>query len=106
MTNGIIRTPIDPYQTFLDDPLRILRVIRFTTRFQFSLVDEIEKSVKNDDIKVALYKKVSNERIHKELELMFEGNKPQCAVYLLYKFDILDNILKLPLNDQFKDIGL
>jgi tRNA nucleotidyltransferase/poly(A) polymerase len=62
------------------------------------------KSIKNEEIKSALYKKVSNERIHKELELMFEGNKPQCAIYILYKFDILDNILKLPLSDQINGI--
>lgn len=104
LENGIIRTPIDPFKTFLDDPLRILRVIRFTTRFQFALADEIPKSVKNYEIKKALKKKVSNERIHKELELMFEGNKPQSAVYLIYKFEILDNILKVPLHDKLEEL--
>ena len=105
LSNGVIRTPIDPIQTFLDDPLRILRVIRFSVRFQFYMEPEIEKSVKSSkDIKLALYNKVTNERIHKEIELMFEGNKPHCAIYLLYKLEILDNILKIPLDNEFKGI--
>ena len=106
LSNGVIRTPIDPIQTFLDDPLRILRAIRFSIRFQFYIEPEIEKIVKNGkDIRLALYNKVTNERIHKEIELMFEGNKPQCAIYLLYKLEILDNVLKLPLDNEFTGIN-
>ena len=42
---GVIRTPLDPYQTFMDDPLRILRSIRFTTRLGFKLDENIVKTV-------------------------------------------------------------
>jgi len=52
LNNGLIKTPLDPYQTFKDDPLRILRVIRFGVRYQFQFDDAIEESIKNKSIKV------------------------------------------------------
>lgn len=98
LSNGYIRTPINPVDTFTDDPLRILRVIRFAVRFQFDMDAAIENSSRLPEIKAALYQKISNERIAKELSLMLDGNKPQCAIYLIYKYKILDAVMKLPLS--------
>jgi tRNA nucleotidyltransferase (CCA-adding enzyme) len=98
LTNGYIRTPINPVDTFTDDPLRILRVIRFAVRFQFDMDPAIENSTILPEIKAALYQKISNERIAKELSLMLDGNKPQCAIYLIYKYKMLDAVMKLPIS--------
>ena len=95
LTYGYIRTPINPVDTFTDDPLRILRVIRFAVRFQFDMDPAIENSTIFPEIKAALYQKISNERIAKELSLMLDGNKPQCAIYMIYKYKILDAVMKL-----------
>jgi tRNA nucleotidyltransferase (CCA-adding enzyme) len=52
LENGIIRTPLDPFDTFKDDPLRILRTIRFASRFEFTIIDQIRDAVKNPVIRV------------------------------------------------------
>lgn len=98
LIKGHIQTPLDPSVTFADDPLRILRVVRFAVRFQFELDPAIEKACMQEEIKSALYQKISNERIAKELSLMLEGNKPQCALYLLHRYNLLDAVMKLPLG--------
>lgn len=50
---GIIRTPLSPYETFCDDPLRVLRVLRFGARYQFRFDEELLKVIKEKkDIKV------------------------------------------------------
>ncbi|EER08907.1 conserved hypothetical protein [Perkinsus marinus ATCC 50983] len=68
---GVIRTPLEPTITFQDDPLRILRAVRFSTRLGFKLDDEIMKAASDPNIYGLLLVKVSRERwgveIHKML---------------------------------------
>lgn len=52
---GIIRTPLPPLQTFLDDPLRVLRTIRFAANLNFVVADEIFEAVTNPKIAVSLF---------------------------------------------------
>jgi tRNA nucleotidyltransferase (CCA-adding enzyme) len=59
---GIIRTPLDPLITFLDDPLRVLRAVRFASRFDFELVPELKKTMTTNEVKIALSQKVKRER--------------------------------------------
>jgi tRNA nucleotidyltransferase (CCA-adding enzyme) len=49
----LIRTPLPAFKTFCDDPLRVLRCIRFAGRFGFEIVDDIVQAVKDEKIKVS-----------------------------------------------------
>lgn len=50
----ICRTPLEPLTTFQDDPLRILRTIRFASRLGFAIAPEIQSAIQNPSIKVIL----------------------------------------------------
>lgn len=73
MKKHIIRTPLEPYQTFKDDPLRVLRLIRFASRLGYQIDRETESAMQNEDISVALKLKISKERVLTELEKMLHG---------------------------------
>ena len=69
----IIRTPLSPYQTFKDDPLRILRCIRFASKLGYQIESEAERSMSDNDIKDALRAKISRERVGVEIGKMLKG---------------------------------
>jgi tRNA nucleotidyltransferase/poly(A) polymerase len=73
MKKRLIRTPLEPYQTFKDDPLRVLRLIRFASRLGYAIDREAEDAMQNEDIRVALKLKISKERVATELEKMLKG---------------------------------
>lgn len=70
---GIIRTPLEPLQTFRDDPLRVLRLVRFASRFDFSIAPETERFMADSTVLEALKVKISRERVGIELEKMAKG---------------------------------
>ena len=73
MASKFIRTPLEPYQTFKDDPLRVLRLIRFASRLDYTIDLEAEKSMGEESIKEALRAKISRERVGMEVEKMLTG---------------------------------
>jgi hypothetical protein len=73
MRDKIIRTPLEPYQTFRDDPLRVLRLIRFASRLGYQIDPNTERAMQNSDISAALKLKISRERVGTELEKMLKG---------------------------------
>jgi tRNA nucleotidyltransferase (CCA-adding enzyme) len=69
----LIRTPVEPYQTFIDDPLRVLRLIRFASRLDFKIDKETEASMADQAIMDAIKLKISRERVGVEVEKMLKG---------------------------------
>ncbi|CAG8824759.1 10002_t:CDS:2, partial [Racocetra persica] len=61
LKQGLIRTPLAPFETFNDDPLRVLRCIRFASRFNFLIDESILIAVKDERIKKVINTKVSRE---------------------------------------------
>ena len=70
----IIRTPLSPYQTFKDDPLRVLRCIRFASALGYTIDAETEQSMADPRIKEALRAKITRERIGVEINKMLKGD--------------------------------
>ncbi|KAI5861644.1 hypothetical protein GGS23DRAFT_606194 [Durotheca rogersii] len=73
----LIRTPLDPLQTFTDDPLRVLRLIRFATRLEFAIDPAAEVVMSDSRVLDALRLKISRERIGVEMEKMLKGKHPR-----------------------------
>jgi len=90
LIDKIIKTPLDPDVTYSDDPLRMMRAIRFATQLNFTIEEEslnaITKNV--DRIKI-----ISGERIVEELNKILATEKPSVGFLLLYKTGLLDLIL-------------
>jgi tRNA nucleotidyltransferase (CCA-adding enzyme) len=100
MMKKIIRTPLEPYQTFKDDPLRVLRLIRFASRLGAKIESSARQSMRNAEIKDALRRKISRERIGIELEKMLKGPDPHEALQLIFELDLYETIFSDPLLDS------
>ncbi|GES60029.1 poly(A) polymerase [Aspergillus terreus] len=92
MRHRIIRTPLEPYQTFKDDPLRVLRLIRFASRLGYRIEEETERAMQNSDISVALKLKISRERVGTELEKMLRGPDPRGALHFIDRLGLYPTI--------------
>jgi len=86
----IIRTPVSPDKTFYDDPLRILRGIRFATRLKFEIEKETLEGMKKNVSRLSI---VSIERISEELLKTLEAREPSRGFYLMDEVGILDIVL-------------
>ncbi|MCR4571844.1 MAG: CCA tRNA nucleotidyltransferase [Bacteroidales bacterium] len=92
---GIIRTPLDPDTTYSDDPLRMLRAVRFATRLStpghpFSIVPESMESMRRMAPRMGI---LSKERIAEELNKMLLCNQPSMAFQLMDEAGLLSGIL-------------
>ena len=109
---GIIRTPIDPVQTFLDDALRMLRAIRFRCKLskpgrEFHIAIPTMEAIKKCKEEI---KTLSGERITEELNKILASKKPSNGIILLEDTGLLEYILpevsalRMPEDKGHKDI--
>ncbi|MBD3288395.1 HD domain-containing protein [candidate division KSB1 bacterium] len=86
LQDKIVRTPLDPEITFKDDPLRILRAIRFATRFEFQIEKRTFNALKKMGHRLEI---ISQERITTELFHILKADNPSIGFYLMDDADIL-----------------
>eukprot|EP00531_Pseudo-nitzschia_arenysensis_P017790 CAMPEP_0116153450 /NCGR_PEP_ID=MMETSP0329-20121206/21253_1 /TAXON_ID=697910 /ORGANISM="Pseudo-nitzschia arenysensis, Strain B593" /LENGTH=588 /DNA_ID=CAMNT_0003650363 /DNA_START=142 /DNA_END=1908 /DNA_ORIENTATION=- len=94
----VINTPLKAFQTFQDDPLRVLRLIRFAVRYKMQLSEEITDACQHPEIHQQLHRKVSRERVGNELEGMLSGKlaNPILAMDLISRMNLADSVFCPP----------
>jgi poly(A) polymerase len=95
----IIRTPLDPIITFNDDPLRMMRCIRFSTQLRFYIEEETFNAISKVKERISI---ISKERIVDELNKMMASPKPSIGFELLKQCGLLEIIMP----DLFKLCGV
>jgi tRNA nucleotidyltransferase (CCA-adding enzyme) len=95
LESRIARTPLEPEVTMKDDPLRVLRIIRFTSRFRLGLEKDLDRVLRDKRIHEWILKKVSRERIRIEFEKMIENQMFFEAIRLLEDFELFSVVFMI-----------
>ena len=90
LKNKIIKTPLNPDITYSDDPLRMMRAIRFATQLNFKIEEESLESITKNSHRIQI---ITNERIVAELNKILESKQPSIGFLLLEKTGLLNYIL-------------
>jgi tRNA nucleotidyltransferase/poly(A) polymerase len=103
---GILRTPLDAAITFTDDPLRMLRAVRFSSRFNYRLHESIWEVASHADTHEALHLKVSKERQLKEISGCFSAQlcRPILAITTLHRLGLFPTVFSIPSIDLLIDL--
>ena len=114
LVKKLVVTPLDPHSTFHDDPLRVLRAVKFAVRFGFDIAFDLREAALSPAVHQSLLLKVSRERVGKELSAMLIGKNadPVKALTLLSELGLAQPVFGLPegqllegsiLNTPYKD---
>nr|MUH38510.1 HD domain-containing protein [Zobellia laminariae] len=90
LENKIIRTPLEPGITYSDDPLRMMRAIRFATQLNFTIEEASLQAITDNKDRIRI---ISKERIVDELNKILESSVPSLGFALLNKTGLLPYIL-------------
>jgi len=90
MENKIIRTPLDPDITYSDDPLRMMRAIRFATQLDFTIEKESIESIARNAERLDI---ITRERVIVELNKIIESPIPSIGFILLHQTKLLERFL-------------
>jgi tRNA nucleotidyltransferase (CCA-adding enzyme) len=102
LENKIIKTPLNPDVTYSDDPLRMMRGIRFASQLNFEIEAESFTSITKNKDRISI---ISGERIVEELNKILMTDKPSTGFLLLYKSGLLAYILpELTALNQVEEI--
>ncbi len=102
LENKTLRTPLDPDITFSDDPLRMMRAVRFATQLGFTIEEKSFESISKNKERIKI---ISGERIVDELNRILSTPKPSVGFLLLYQTGLLEIILpELTALNQVEEI--
>jgi putative nucleotidyltransferase with HDIG domain len=102
MENKVLKTPLDPNITYSDDPLRMMRAIRFANQLNFEIEKNSLESITKNAERIKI---ISGERIVDELNKILSTDKPSVGFLLLYKTGLLDILLpELTALNQVEEI--
>ena len=88
--NKVIRTPLDPEKTFSDDPLRMMRAIRFATTLGFTIEPRVLKAIRQESVRLDI---ISQERINDEFSKIIMADVPSTGILLLDQTNLLNIFL-------------
>ncbi|HAD32971.1 MAG TPA: tRNA nucleotidyltransferase [Chitinophagaceae bacterium] len=89
LQHGILRTPLEPEKTFSDDPLRMLRAIRFAAQLDFQIAPTTYEAICQQAVRIDI---ISKERIAEELHKILLSPKPSVGFDLLFRSGLLNRI--------------
>ena len=95
----LLRTPMNAIETFKDDPLRVMRAVRFAGRLNFDLHPDIIRACSDEGVREGLKEKVSRERVGKEFEGFFKtSSSPSLSLSWMWICGIEDLVYSPPVD--------
>lgn len=106
LAKGLLRTPLEPSETMLDDPLRIFRALRFTITKNLSMDLSLWSAFVNPKVYEKLWRVVSPDRIREELQKMFAHDTPASLILLFEFSQKIHSVSPTFLSELFTRTGL